>query len=408
MKLLYITVSMPFGSGEEFFIPEVQEFLRQGHEVLIVPRSPAGELMHCEALELESRTLACRLYSWGIVFASARECLVHPIRSWKTMRFLFSSRDWVTFARNLAVFPKGLWIGGLARRWRANHIHAQWASTTATMAMVAGEMSRTPWSFTAHRGDIVQNNLLTVKVAKASFVRYISKNGILIAESLGVKDSGRKAVVIHMGVRLPDAISPALARERVPTALCAANLLPVKGHRYLLEALEILEARGGACRLILAGHGELEDELRGLVERLSLHDTVQFMGHVLHEDVLKLYREQSVDLAVLASVDLGNHEHEGIPVFLMEAMAHGIPVISTETGGIPELLREGAGIMVPPQDPEALAEAIERLIRDPALRAQVGIEGRRRIEEQFAVGRTVSELTALIEATGSDARAGVA
>jgi glycosyltransferase involved in cell wall biosynthesis len=76
--------------------------------------------------------------------------------------------------------------------------------------------------------------------------------------------------------------------------------------------------------------------------------------------------------------DIG--EEEGIPVALMEAMACGIPVIGTQTGGIPELLRDGAGLVVPPNDPEALAEALRSLAGRPALRRELGAEGRKRID----------------------------
>ena len=88
----------------------------------------------------------------------------------------------------------------------------------------------------------------------------------------------------------------------------------------------------------------------------------------------------------------------------MEAMAHGIPVVSTTTGGIPELLRDGAGIMVPPQDPAALADAIERLIVARELRRQLGAAGRKRVEEEFSVERVVSQLLDEIEAAGKRGR----
>ena len=163
----------------------------------------------------------------------------------------------------------------------------------------------------------------------------------------------------------------------------------------------VLKNSGVCCTLLLAGAGGLRKELQDQVARLGLETTVSFLGHIPHERLLQLYCEGSVDVVALPSLDLGNNLHEGIPVCLMEAMAHCIPVISTETGGIPELLRDGAGIMVPPQDAEALAEAIARLIRHHALRIQLSLTGRQRIEDQFAVEQTVSEFLARIEATST-------
>ena len=110
------------------------------------------------------------------------------------------------------------------------------------MAMVASELSGVPWSFTAHRGDIVQNNLLALKVENASFVRYISQSGAQMAAALGAPNASGKTAVIHMGVRLPGRTRGYDEAPRTPTILCPAKLTPVKGHRYLLEAMAILRS----------------------------------------------------------------------------------------------------------------------------------------------------------------------
>ena len=144
--------------------------------------------------------------------------------------------------------------------------------------------------------------------------------------------------------------------------------------------MAILKQRGVACRLDIAGDGELMDSLRAEADALALGETVRFLGHRLNEEIIRRYEESAVNIMVLPSLDLGNNLHEGIPVSLMEAMAYGVPVVSTTTGGIPELLHDGAGVMVPPQDPLALADVLERLLSDPALRRRLGKAGRRRVE----------------------------
>ncbi len=359
--------------------------------------------MHQEAEGMEKIALAAPLLNGKILGAALMELLGHPIRVCRALGLILNLRRIGRLGANLLLFPKGLWIGRLARRLGAEHIHTQWATTTATMAMTASEVSGIPWSLTAHRGDIADNNLLAIKVARAGFVRYISESGRKMAESLGVRHPPGKAVVIHMGVRIPPLPAAWPATDRTPIALCPANLLPVKGHRYLLEAMAILNRRGTECCLHIAGEGKLEASLRRLAEELSLGDRVRFLGQRLNDEILQWYRQGAVDMMVLPSIDLGNHLHEGIPVSLMEAMAHRIPVISTDTGGIPELLHGDAGILVPPQDPVALADAMERLVRCPDLRRQLGASGRQRIEEEFAVGQTCSQLMKRIRAVGRPA-----
>ena len=133
---------------------------------------------------------------------------------------------------------------------------------------------------------------------------------------------------------------------------------------------------------------------------MALGEKVQFLGHRLNEEIIRWYEEGAVNVTVLPSLDLGNNLHEGIPVSLMEAMAYGVPVVSTTTGGIPELLHDGAGEMAPPQDPLALADALQRLISDPALRRRLGETGRRRVEEEFTLSTVIRQLSERIREVG--------
>ncbi len=174
MRLVYVTVSMPFGANEEFLISEVRELLRLGHEVLVVPRSPSGAVLHSEAVGLELRSLKRPLLSPSVLLWAALEVLTRPRSVIRSLSMMLRSGDAKVLAKNLLVFPKGLWLARAARKWRADHLHAHWGLTTATMAMVAGEVSEIPWSLTLHRGDIATPNLLGTKTDRAAFVRYIS------------------------------------------------------------------------------------------------------------------------------------------------------------------------------------------------------------------------------------------
>ncbi len=400
MKIVYITGVAPFGPHEAFFISEMVEWLRQGHELLVMPRQESGPIVQREGELLQKSSLSAPVFNGKIAMGALAQGLRRPLRSLGALGLLFNPRGAASLGLNLAVFPKGLWIGRLAKQWGADHIHAHWATTMATMAMIASETSGIPWSFTAHRGDIARSNLLSTKVSRAAFVRYISESGRKMAESLGVRHPPGKAAIIHMGVKTP-ACSPAAPAERpTPVILCPANLLPVKGHCWLLRAMAILKQRRVAGRLDIAGDGELMDSLRAEADALALGETVRFLGHRLNEEIIRRYEESAVDIMVLPSLDLGNNLHEGIPVSLMEAMAYGVPVVSTTTGGIPELLHDGAGVMVPPQDPLALADVLERLLSDPALRRRLGKAGRRRVDEEFALPTVIRQLSERIREAG--------
>ncbi|QWV91958.1 glycosyltransferase [Geomonas oryzisoli] len=391
MKIAYVTATMPFGNGESFLIAEVTELLKKGIDVIIVPRSPENS-SQVMAPELARLAFPAPLLSFPVLWGAMLEALSKPLATIKAARFLLRCRSPKVFFHNVAVFPKALWFSRLAACQKVDHIHAHWCSTTASLALFASTVSGIPWSVTAHRGDIVANNLLQVKFENARFVRFISHSGRNLAKSVGADLGKTTAVIVHMGAILPEVFKVTATLSSTPTLLCPATFFPVKGHKYLLGAIAILRDRGVQCRLQLAGEGFLYDELQKQVASLRLEPIVQFMGHLPHSDVMSLYRENKVDLVILPSIDLGNGLHEGIPVSLIEAMGYGIPVVSTRTGGIPELLSDGAGVLVPPENALALADAIQHILEDNTERLRLIEAGRSRVMKHFAVESVVAEL----------------
>ena len=390
MKLVYITSSLPYGSGEAFLIPEVLELRARGHEVAVVPLYPRGEFVHKEAQSLHDPRFCKPLVSWEVLWTAIRVFLRTPLRSLRALRLLLTFNP-NHLAKNLAAYPKGLWLAKVAQAWGAEHIHAHWAATTASMAMVTSEVSGIPWSLTAHRWDVVENNLLRRKAFHARFFRCISQKTLEMAVERGVPRD--RLLVLHLGVRLPRVVNPGKSqRSRGFVILCPASFTPIKGHKYLIEAMQYLPPE---VELWLAGEGELQLIVEEQAKNLGLTDRVRFLGYMPHEELLRLYEEGKIDAVVLPSVDLGDGLNEGIPVALMEAMAFGIPVVSTQTGGIPELLGGGAGLIVPPKKPEALAAVIRKLFEDQALAKEVGLAGQRRVQEDFTVKQVVARLETL-------------
>jgi len=392
MRLIYVTSSFPFGQGEAFILPELESLLRLGHELLVVPLWPHGGVVHDDAARWLNRASSEPLISFEIGSSIVTEFSKGSRRIARLLG-LFTDTNPLIALKNFAVLPKAAWLAEKALAWRAEHIHAFWASTVATLAMGASELSGIPWSFTAHRFDIVQDNLFKEKARHARFVRFISESGFRMAGLVGT-DLEQKSEVLHLGVDLWDSVPEANHNQR-PVALCAASFVPVKAHGVLIEAVDRLCRRGIPLELWLAGDGELSDDLRHEVERRGLANCVKFLGVLSHNTLMKLYASGAVDIAVLASTDLGHGLHEGIPASLMEAMSFGVPVIGTATGGVPELLAGGAGLLVPPQDPAVLANALQLLSQNIRVRESVGEAGRKRIKESFAAMKIASEMARL-------------
>ncbi|MDT8903863.1 glycosyltransferase family 4 protein [Anaeroselena agilis] len=395
MKIAFITSSLPCGPGESFIITEIKELQRQGHSILNIPMCPRGHIVHRETEQINS--LVAPLFSVAIMMGALRTLLSAPGRSSKCLAWIFRSRNLLTFLKNFAVFPKALWLADYIRRQNFTHLHVHWLATSATLCMIAAEITGLPWSFTAHRGDIVLNNLLTLKMTKATFGRCISLKSKALVEMLSGGDKDGKLNVIHMGIEMPQLPAPVRSPREKNVILSPASLIPVKGHCNLLSAAKILIEQGVNFELWLAGEGELRNRLAKQVMSQGLENHVKFLGQVSHDTLMGYYAQGLIAFTVLASVDLGNGEHEGIPVALMEAMAYGIPVVATATGGIPELVSDG-GILVPQQDPDSLAQAIGKLLEDRHIWFRLSQDARQVVERDFNVVVTARKLYELIAA----------
>lgn len=399
MRIIFVTAHLPYGTDEAFIVPEIEELIRAGHQVLVVPRSPHGAVIHGETLVADSRIES--LCSAPVLRKAAEVARAAPRDTAGAIADLFTGSTPLMTLKNLAVVPKALWLAALAREWGANHIHSHWAGTTATLAMLASKLSGIPWSFTAHRWDIVENNLLAGKVDSAAFARFISEDGLRMARAIGIGPA-LNARVLVMGIALPAAVER--SRDAKTVVVCPARLVEVKGHRILIRAWRVLRDRGVEAELWLAGDGVLRSELQDLTRQLGLEDSVKFLGTLAHDDLLRIYRDVSITAVVLASNDLGNGLHEGIPVALIEAMGYGIPVIGTQAGGTPELVKPGTGLLVPPGDAPALANAIQSLLQDPELAGELGDSARRHVMKTHDITAVAVEFATAIEASSAAKR----
>lgn len=393
MRIVYVTSMLPFGPMEAFIAPEIEALRERGHSVLVVPMHPRGPALHYDVERWKDDTRREPLFGLPVLLTALKVASRRPRPVAAALWRLRGTRGPKLIAQNLAVVPKGLWLSEIAVKWRADHIHAHWASATASLAYIAHSLSGIPWSFTAHRYDIYQGNLLGLKMSSAAFARAISDRGARDLEEAAGNGAPRVHVV-HMGVRVAD------IRSSVPVSgpfrvIVAANLREVKGHIYLIRALRILRDRGVAVQADFAGEGPERTRLEAAVKELGLAEDIRFLGVLPHDVLLERMRAGQWNAAVLPSIAVSATEQEGIPVFLMESMAMGLPVVSTTTGCISELLDRSAGVLVPDRDPSALADALGRLVSDVAFATSIADAGKRKILDDFSVDAVVERLIPL-------------
>jgi glycosyltransferase involved in cell wall biosynthesis len=279
------------------------------------------------------------------------------------------------------------------------HVHAHFGQVPATVAWFTAELGNRigddewTWSVTVHGWHEFVNErdaALRQKVAAASFVVCISDYTRSQLMRISDPRHWEKLHVVRCGI---DTAAFAQRSERgvnrPPRALMVARLSPEKGHLVMLEAVKLLADRGRHVELDLVGPGEYGDELREIAKRFGIADRVHFLGACTPNEINQQLR--NTDVFCLPSFA------EGLPVALMEAMAVGVPVITTYISGIPELVIDNwTGMIVPAGRADMLASCIERLCDDPELYASIVAAGRAKVEEQHELARNAPALAALL------------
>lgn len=291
-------------------------------------------------------------------------------------------------------------VAGAARLWRmlrrerADVLHMHTAVAANVVARVVGRLAGAKVVSHLHIENHFRDNALGRAVYRALDNWTVRLSHAILA----VSDDTRRALerqgypsgrieTIHNGVALPDEPSSPRVRdelgipESAPVIGVVARLCDVKGQREVIDALALL---GNGTRALVVGEdletrGAYRDALERRAEERGVSDRVVFTGH--RGDVPAIL--DALDVFVLPSWT------EGLPMTVLEAMAHGRPVVATPVGGTPELVADGeTGLLVPPRDPQRLADALRLLLSDPERARRMGEAGRRRVAERFSAEET--------------------
>jgi len=291
----------------------------------------------------------------------------------------------------------------LRRTPDVRHLHAHFCHGTATVAWLASMISRIPFSFTAHARDLYQpslnpGGLLRRKIAAARFAVTCTEANrrYLAAIAAGVPVHcvyhGLNADLARLLAAAPGAPT---ARDQSIRALGVGRLVPKKGFDVLVEACALVRAQGVAVKATIVGdQGAHEAEVRRRITARGLADAVQLAGPLGQAALLDEYLRATVFCLPCRVAEDG--DRDGIPNVLIEAMACGLPVVTTAVSGIPELVVDGVnGLLVPPEDPAALAEAMVRLHRDPDLARRLGGAAEAAVRQRFDGERLAAHLALL-------------
>lgn len=265
------------------------------------------------------------------------------------------------------------------------HFQAHFAHSPTSVALFSSMLSGVPFSFFAHAKDIYTSDprQLKEKIDMARFVvtctRYNQKFLTRLAGG-----SHTPIFCVYHGINL-DYFSQADCRVSCQPPyrlLTVARMTEKKGLETIYRALSLLRDRGLTFVHSLIGEGDDREKVEKLIKTLGLEDMTRLCGTLTHEAVIKYYADS--DLFVLGCQIARNGDRDGIPNVMAESMAMSLPVVATHVSGLPEFLEDRvSGMMVRPKDPVALANAMETLLTDDALRRKVTAEARNRVTENF-------------------------
>lgn len=359
IKLLYLISRLDIGGMERQLLTLVSNLDREKFDIDIVYFQGDGHL------KSEFESLGCRVKKFN-----------------------------VTGPWDISIYPK-LYSHIKRKEYDIIHTHSLKADLWGA---IVGSLTRTPLIIST-----VHNN--EERLLGNPFVRFLEKRvigrvdntivivsdgvGRFLMEKAGISKDKMKRVYYGMDASDVEIDKDKDIRQEfgidgdAPLVGCIGRLTEQKGHIYLIQAAKNIVENFSEVKFLIVGKGELERSLKKLVRDSGLDSNFIFTG--FREDVYSII--DKLDLVALPSL------WEGFGLVLLEAMAMGKPVVATNVGGIPEIIQDGeTGILIPPRNPDALADAIIKLLKDKGLTQRMGEAGRRRVKENFQAARMTKEI----------------
>jgi len=378
--------------SETFILGEIASLVESGVEVQIISlKRPTDALQQPDAELFSDRVtyVEPRVGLQGLLTTSR-----HAIRWLPRLP---------TLLRQLRQF--GVGFGTFCRLYEicaeheVDHIHAHYISEPALLADLLGQIRGHSFSVSAHAKDIYLTDKAAIRsrLENAAFVTTCTAHN---KEFLSQQDGNKPSRVrlLYHGID-SDRFKPAgqTSGDQPPLLIAVGRYKRKKGFDLLINACAKLLSTGVPLRCEIVGYGDQEHELRRLIEDKGLADHVTLTEPVTHHDLVHILQNAAV--CVLPCRQMEDGDRDGIPNAMLEAMSCEVPVVSTTVSGIPEVIQSGTnGLLVAPEDVQALVAAITRVLDDGQLRQHLAENGRRTVTDMFCWESNVAVLGQLLGA----------
>lgn len=406
MHVGYVLKKFPRLS-ETFILNEILELERQGTEVTVFSLNrPDDGVFHAALAQLRrpviylpSRKPEAWLQTLRQELPALRSAAAPLFREFEDLLTAGRPDLW-------SVLGWGIDLACLARQRGIQHFHAHFATVSAYVARTAHALTGIPFSVTCHAKDIYREGIVPAQfqslLADSAFVVTVCEANRQWIRSRLAGESGLDVRVLYNGVDTK-LFRPEPARAPAePTLLSVGRLVEKKGFKLLIDALALLADAGLRPRCRLVGDGE--DRAKLIAHAAARGVThLEFMGMRTHGEVRTLMTEST--LMVLPCIIGEDGNRDALPTVLLEALASGLPAVSTPIGGIEEIIdHERTGLLVAPGDAMALAAAIARVLRNPDLAVSFARAGRIAAEQRFDLQTNVATLAGWQAAAAAGSR----
>ncbi len=383
---------------QTFCVREVMELRRQGVKPLIFSiHDTAGEDIRHFPPELIK----------DVITLPQGEALVDEVKALKSSDLLpqkavLTLRHWGEKPDKRRVH-EAAWIGAHLARAKVRHVHAHFGGLAARTCWWLREFHRFSYSFTGHANDILCRD--TFEVSRSMLVRdastVVTVSDFTARHLRETYGGGRKVKRVYNGLDLEPISSGigSVAKSSPPLILSVGRLTEKKGYGDLISACGFLRDRQVDFRCEIIGTGELEDELRARIATLGLDGQVDLAGPKPMDYIIRRLHETSVFALACVTEDDGGMDN--LPTVIMEAMAAGLPCVSTRLAGVPEMVVEGkTGLLVDEKSPADLADALARLLASPESQKSMGEAGLARAMKLFDQKITARSLLRVLYGRG--------